>query len=157
MVPSLTHDGDLLLVSGGSHLKFSTMGFRLAPPGKEQPPRRLWKTRRAVPNVASPVLHRGIFFTLTDGGIMTAYEPETGEIHWQERLDGEYYASLVAGDGKVYALDLEGKATVLRAAPEFEVVAESMLEGGCRATPALARGRLIVRTTDWLYCFEAEG
>ncbi len=68
---------------------------------------------------------------------------------------GEYYASPVAADGKVFLANTEGKITVLKAGKEWEVLAVNELGDEVNATPALSEGRLYVRTRGALYCFSA--
>lgn len=155
MVPGLQYRGDLLLVSGGTHAGFETKGVRLSGSGKQTTGEILWRTRKAVPGVSSPVWVGDGFYTITDGGIVTCYEPETGTVRYQERVSpaGKYWASLVAGDGKIYALSHEGLLTTLVAGHEFEVLAQGELGSTCRATPAIARGRVVVRAEHELFCF----
>jgi hypothetical protein len=153
MVPGIQHRGDLLLVSGGTHAGFETCGVRLSGHGKRTTGEVLWRTRRAVPGVSSPVWVGDGFYTITDGGIVTCYEPETGTVRWQERVEGKFWASLVAGDGKIYALSHEGVLTTLEAGPEFKVLAQGEFGSTCRATPAIASGRVLVRTEHELFCF----
>ncbi len=157
MVPGISFDGDLLLVTGGTHQHHSGHGVRLRGVGAETEATTLWSTRRAIPAIASPVLYGGHFFTITDGGILVCYEPESGEVRWKERLEGNYWPSLVAGDGKIYALSSEGEITVVRASPEFEVLARARLGEPCSATPAISDGRVLVRTGAHLYCFGPSG
>jgi outer membrane protein assembly factor BamB len=155
MVPGLQCRGDLLLVSGGTHAGFETCGVRLTGKGAQTQGEVLWRTRRAVPGVASPVWMGDGFYTITDGGIVTCYEPGTGTVRWQERVEGKFWASLVAGDGKIYALSHDGVLTTLAAGPEFQVLAQGEFGSTCRATPAIAGGRVLVRTETELYCFGA--
>jgi len=155
MVPSIQARGDLLLVSGGTHGDVDTLGLRLSGHGAETQVEKLWSTRRAVPAISSPVWIDDLFVNITDGGIATCYDPESGEIHWQERLEGAFWASLVAGDGKVYALNDEGGTVVLRASAEFEVLYRGDFDSTCHATPALAGGNVLLRTASDLYCFRA--
>ncbi len=155
MVPSLCYVGDVLLVSGGTHTKTSGSGVRLSGIGKETRTEVLWQKIKGVPTVASPVLLDGLYFTVTDGGIMTCMDPITGEEHWKERLaGGVYWSSLVAGDGKVFAINEEGIVTVVAAKKEFEVLGTGELGEETYATPAIAGGRVLVRTLKHLYCFK---
>jgi len=64
-----------------------------------------------------------------------------------------YYASPVAGDGKLYFVSRSGIASVLKAGAEQELLSVSDLAEEVAATPALADGRLYLRTKGALYCF----
>ena len=68
-----------------------------------------------------------------------------------------YFASPVAGDGKVYFVSRSGIASVLKAGGEQELVSVSDLAEEVAATPALADGRLYLRTKGSLYCFAGPG
>ena len=73
------------------------------------------------------------------------------------RAVGDYYASPVAGDGKIYLASLDGKVTVLRASADWEVLSTADLGEQLIATPAIADGRVYVRTEETLYCFGDPG
>ena len=116
----------------------------------------LWKNSRSLPNVPSPLVYRGVLYTLKEGGILTSFDMRTGEIVKQARLQGapgDYYASPVAADGKIYAVSEEGKIAVIQAGAQWQVLRVNDLGDGCKGTPAIADSRLYVRTYGTLYCF----
>jgi outer membrane protein assembly factor BamB len=116
----------------------------------------LWKNSKSLPNVPSPLFYRGVLYTLKEGGILTSYDPKTGEIGKQARLQGAlgtYFSSPVGADGKIYAVSEEGKAAVIRAGSQWEVIRVNELGDGCKATPAITDGKIYLRTDDTLYCF----
>jgi outer membrane protein assembly factor BamB len=116
----------------------------------------LWKNAKSLPNVPSPLVYRGVLYTLKEGGILTSFDPKTGEILKQDRLRGAigaYFSSPVAGDGKIYAISEEGKAAVIQAGAQWTLLGVNDLDDGCKATPAIAGGKLYVRTYGMLYCF----
>ena len=86
------------------------------------------------------------------------YDPATGTLLKEGRTKealGQYYASPVAADGKVYLASSEGKVTVLRAGGQWEMLGVADFGDEIHATPALADGRVYVRTRKALYCMEA--
>ena len=85
---------------------------------------------------------------------MTAYEAHSGEQVWKQRLDGEHYASLIAGDGKIYATSTDGCTSVIAAESEFKLIAENELGETTYATPAIAGGGLLIRTANGLTYIE---
>jgi outer membrane protein assembly factor BamB len=93
-------------------------------------------------------------FTVKDGGIMQILDVKNGKAVKQQRLEasGEYYASPVCGDGKVYAADDEGRLTVLDA-DHWDVLHTADFGEPIYATPALVDGRVYLRTKSRLYCF----
>jgi outer membrane protein assembly factor BamB len=118
----------------------------------------LWSQERFVPQVSSPLLYRGVLYTVKDGGIFTAFDPKTGSIMKQSRLRDAldaYYSSPVAADGKVFVASENGKVAVVRAGADWELLTVNDLGEPCYATPALADSRIYLRTKTTLYCFAA--
>jgi outer membrane protein assembly factor BamB len=116
----------------------------------------LWSYRRSIPQLPTPVLYRGVLYMINDGGILTTLDPATGKALKQGRLReavDQYFASPVAGDGKVYFVSKSGIASVLKAGPEQEPLSVADLAEEVAATPALGDGRLYLRTRSSLYCF----
>jgi outer membrane protein assembly factor BamB len=116
----------------------------------------VWHYDKAVPQLPSPLLYRGLLYIVNDGGVVTALDPATGTVKGQRRIEGavdSYYASPVAGDGKVVLVSEAGKVGVLAAGAALDVLAVNDLDDLAYATPAIAGGRLFVRTRSALYCF----
>jgi len=115
----------------------------------------LWRYRKALPNTSSPLLYQGVIYMVRDG-IFTSLNPENGTMYKQARLAGalgHYWSSPVAADGRIFAVSEDGKVVVLRAAPEWEILAVNNLNEDTFATPAILDGRIYVRTRETLYCF----
>jgi outer membrane protein assembly factor BamB len=115
-----------------------------------------WRLQKNIPYIPAPLLYQDIFYMVKTGGIITSIDPLTGRILKEGRSPGalgEYYASPVAADGKVFLANTEGKITVLKAGAQWEVLAVNEIDDGVSATPALSEGRVYVRTHDALYCF----
>jgi len=116
----------------------------------------LWKYHRSVPQLPSVAVYRGDVYMISDNGILTILDAATGTMKKQFRLNGapgNYYASPVAADGKVIFINHEGVVTILRAAGEYDVISKAELNEIAFATPAIADGRVYVRTASKLYCF----
>jgi len=118
----------------------------------------LWRYTRSIPYVPSPILYQGVLYSVRSGGVLVALDPETGVMIKEERLSeapGEYFASLIAGDGKFYAASAEGKITVIRSGRPWEAVASFDLGEPLVATPALGAGVMFVRTGGQLRAHRA--
>ncbi|MDF1852617.1 MAG: PQQ-binding-like beta-propeller repeat protein [Verrucomicrobiales bacterium] len=113
-----------------------------------------WKIFQRTPKRMSPVIANELLF-MANGGVLSAVDTKNGEVVWAERGGGEYSASSISNGKLVYHFDEDGLCTVVKAAREFEVVAENQLEGGFMASPAVtADGALILRTKTHLYRVE---
>jgi hypothetical protein len=115
-----------------------------------------WKNQRSIPQLPSTLLYRGVIYMINDGGILTTIDPANGQPFKQGRLRGavvKYYASPVAADGKVFFVGSSGVVTILKAGPYQEILSVEELEDECFATPAIADGRVYIRTRGMLYCF----
>jgi outer membrane protein assembly factor BamB len=117
----------------------------------------VWKVRRSVPRKPSLLLKGDLLFGIDDGGIASCWEAHTGREVWRERVGGNYSASPIAAEGRIYVFSEEGKATVLEAGREFRVLAENQLEDGFMASPAVTGRSLILRTRTSLYRVESNG
>jgi outer membrane protein assembly factor BamB len=116
----------------------------------------VWRHTKGLPYVTGPLLYQNILYSIRNGGILSTFDPETGKLLREARVKealGEYYASPVAGDGKLYLVNLEGKVSVLRAGADWEVISSGDLGEQVIATPAIADGRIYVRTDKTLWAF----
>ncbi len=132
------------------------LAIQLGGRGNVTQPHLLWRHQKSLPDVASPILYRGVLYLVRNGGIVTALDPASGKVLKQGRLRGAidgYYASPVAGDGKIYMVSDAGKAVVLKPGPDWKVLQTNDLNEDVYATPAIAGGRLFIRTQSRLYCF----
>jgi outer membrane protein assembly factor BamB len=116
-----------------------------------------WKYRKGLPYVPSPLYYHGHIYLVRDGGLITSLDPKTGEpLYAQSRLPatGNYYASPVAADGRIYLASLPGKVTVLKAGGTKPEVLHSVdFQSRILATPALVGNRIYLRTEKDLWCF----
>ncbi|MCI0491000.1 MAG: PQQ-like beta-propeller repeat protein [Blastocatellia bacterium] len=115
-----------------------------------------WRYTRPVPQVPSTLLYENVLYMVNDGGILITFNPATGDVIKQGRLEGaidKYFASPVAADGKVYLIGQGGAVSVLKAGGDWQILKVNELDDECYATPAIAEGRLYIRTRSALYCF----
>lgn len=120
----------------------------------------IWKYQKPVPQVPSTLLYKGVLYMVNDGGVLISFDPATGNIIKQGRLEGaidKYFASPVAAEDKVYLIGEGGAVSVLKAAGEWQILKVNELDDECFATPAIADGRLYIRTRSALYCFGKKG
>jgi len=114
-----------------------------------------WMTKRSVPKKPSLALVGDLLYGVEDGGVATCWEAKTGTVVWNERLGGNYSASLLAAPGRLYACSEEGKVVVLATdTREFKKLAENKLGDGFMASPAVSSQALFLRSRSALYRLE---
>ena len=116
-----------------------------------------WKATTHVPNRPSPLLVGDLLFMLhQDSGVVTCLDAKTGELIWRERLPGlgNYSASPIHAEGRLYFFNENGHCPVIAAGREFKLLADNKLEGGFMASPAAAGKALFVRSKTHLYRLE---
>lgn len=117
----------------------------------------LWRVPTGAPYVSSLLYYQDLLYMATEVGIVRCIDPKTGQTLWTQRIGGNFSASPVGADGKVYLLNEEGETVVLEARPECVVLARNALNEECRASPAVARGQIFIRSDEHLYCIGVKG
>ena len=141
---SVTGDG-MIFAPGGKLTAFR-------PGTGKSAPEVLWQNAKLTTGYSSPLYYRGLVYTVNARGIVNCAEPGTGKILWTERLEGEFAASPLAADGKIYVTSEEGITTVLQAGAEAKVLATNSLSEKILASPVAAAGALFLRSDKHLYC-----
>jgi outer membrane protein assembly factor BamB len=127
----------------------------VAAPGDGRAPLKVvWRAKRSVPKKPSLVLAGELLFGIDDNGVATCWEARSGSTLWNERIGGNYSASPLAAEGRIYFFSEEGKTTIVAAKGEFEKLAENQLDDGFMASPAVSGKGLFLRTRTSLYCIE---
>ncbi len=114
----------------------------------------VWSNKRNVAKKSSPLLIDGKLYMVNDMGILQCLDAKTGERIWQERLGGTFSASPVFDGEKVFALSEQGKVHVFKPGEKFERLNEVQMAKGFKASPAVAKNRLVIRSFKYLMCFE---
>jgi outer membrane protein assembly factor BamB len=135
---------------------YGFVGVRLEGRGDVTSAGLVWHNKKASTFVPSPLVYQGLLYTVKSGGIIDAIDAVTGQPVKTERSRdgmGEYYASPVAAGGHIYFTSEEGTITVVSAGRDWKILAVNALDEECYATPAIADGRIYVRTRSALYSF----
>jgi len=160
MVPCLVASEGVIYCVGGR--TGGGLAVRAGGRGDVTRSHRLWTMRKGS-NVTSPIHHQGHLYWMHEGaGVAYCAEAESGKLVYEKRIPrlDNVYASAVLGDGKLYYVTRDGGTVVLAATPEFKLLATNTLrERGDRddrsvfnASPALAGGRIYIRSDNFLYC-----
>ncbi len=111
-----------------------------------------WAVKEMQLGYTSPVVYGGRVFTVGSKGKVACADAKTGKVLYTEQLKGTFWASPVAGDGKVYVVNEAGVCTVMSAtSDEYEPLATNALGEEVLGTPAIAHSRLYIRTDKTLY------
>lgn len=145
-----------LLFIGTGYDRASLLAIRPGGDGDLTATHIAWQTNRGAPNTPSVLVDQGRIYFVSDGGVATCAEAATGKVLWNERLPGDYSASLVGAEGRVYFINEAGLCTVVKAGPTFEIVAKNDLGERTLASPAVADGALFLRTKEHLYRIGAD-
>lgn len=115
-----------------------------------------WRYNKPVPQVPSTLLYHGVLYMINDSGILLSFDPATGKVLKQGRLQGaidKYFSSPVAADDKVFLIGQAGAVSVLKAGGDWQVIKVNELDDEVFATPAIADGRIYIRTRSAIYAF----
>ncbi len=110
-----------------------------------------WTLRRGAPLTPSPLLVGDDLYLVTDTGIASCVDAKTGAIRWQQRLNGNFSASPVFADGRIYFQSEAGVTTVIAPGAGFKVLATNTLDGATLASMAVADGSMFIRSNTHLY------
>jgi outer membrane protein assembly factor BamB len=158
-LPGLT--GNRLIPSpvAAGEMIYATQGMREAllavkPGGDGQRPRKdvVWQFDQGTSDSPTPVVAGEWLFTVTNNGVARCLDAHTGRVWWKERLRGEYRASPLAAEGRVYFLNMDGLTTVVSASPRYDRLTENHLDDRTIATPVTSDGKIFIRGRKWLYC-----
>ena len=124
-------------------------------PGGE--PKLRYEVRRSAPYVPTNIVKDGFAYLWSDGGIVSRVEAMTGETTYRERAMGNYFASPILINDAIYNVSTDGQLVVIKASEDFEVLSRFDFDATTHATPAVAHGKMYLRTVDALYCLGTPG
>ena len=148
----LVWDGKVFFQSG---FKGQILAVKLGGTGVLEESQLAWRVKKGVPSKPSMLLRDGALFMVDDSGIASCVDALTGEVLWSQRIGGNFSASPILADGRIYACNEEGKVFVF--APDkdaFKLLGEGQFEAGFMASPAVAGGALYLRSKTHLYRVE---
>ena len=141
--------GDLVLASCGSGGGGKLMtACRITPTGGEQ----VFTLDKNIPYVPTGVSDGKLLYLIHDRGTMSCVDLKSHDTLWTKRLGGKFYCSPILLGDRLLCVSMEGEAVMLAAGRDFNVLGRTELAEGTQATPAVADGRLFIRTATRLYC-----
>ena len=149
-VPVPVMAGDLVCICTG-FMQPQLIAIRTDGEGDVTKSHIAWKIPKQVPTMPSPIVVGEEIYYVTDQGVLSCANAANGETLWSKRISGNYSASPLLADGKLYFSNREGKTTVLRPGKEYDEVAVNTLDGQHMASPAVFDETLLLRTNTHLY------
>ena len=110
-----------------------------------------WETGKGAPHTPSLLLVGDELYSVADRGIVSCLDAKTGEVHWSERVKGQFSASPVYADGKIYLQSENGTGFVLAAEKQFRVLATNVMDERSLASYAIGDAAIYLRTSEHLY------
>jgi outer membrane protein assembly factor BamB len=153
-IPSIVAASGLAFATAGSQAKVA-LAIRTGPGGDED--RVVWRYNKGTAYVPSPILYRGYLYLLSDRGIVTCLDAETGAVVYEGGrvpVPATFTASPVAFDDKILLTSEDGDTFVLRAGPRHEIIRTNSLGEPVYASAALAGGRIYIRGARHLFAIE---
>jgi len=144
--------GDLILGSCGSGGggNFVT-AVRAGDPATDKKPELAYQMKKSAPYVTTGIVVGDLVWLWSDSGVLTCLNAPTGEIRYQERVGGDFFGSPVWVDGRLFCVSTTGDLVVVEASDKFNILHRYPLKELCHSTPAVAGGRMFVRTEKHLW------
>jgi outer membrane protein assembly factor BamB len=149
-IPSVVFNNGAIYTSRG-YRNSDILAIRAGGQGDVTASHIQWRMPNGGSYVPSILLYKGLLYMTNEVGVVTCADAATGQKVWQKRLEGIFFASPVAGDDKVYMVSETGETFVLRAGREAEVVSTNDLGERFVASPAIAGGRIYLRSDGTLF------
>jgi len=110
-----------------------------------------WTLKRGVPLTPSPLLVGDELYMVNDAGIASCVDAKSGAELWRARINGNFSASPIYADGRIYFLSEEGLTVVIAPGKKFQALATNQLDGETLASMAVSGGSIFVRSRTHLY------
>ncbi|MFC2117725.1 PQQ-binding-like beta-propeller repeat protein [Bacteroidota bacterium] len=119
----------------------------------------LWSIKRGGAYMQTPLIYKNYLYNMRGNGMLTCFDAKTGEVMYKENLrpGTGISSSGVATDNKLYFTSEKGDVFVIRAGPEFELLAKNPLNDLHMSTPAITKGAIYFRTQHYVIAVAKEG
>jgi outer membrane protein assembly factor BamB len=149
-VPRPVYGNELVYICTGFQ-EPSLLAVRLDGRGDVTKSKIAWKLDRGIPRTSSPLLVGNELYIVSDNGIATCIDAKTGDELWRARFGGNYSASPIYADGRIYFLSEEGESIVIAPGRQLKHLATNQLDGPTLASMAVSHNSLFIRSATHLY------
>lgn len=115
-----------------------------------------FKRNRSLPYVPTPVAYEGHLYLWNDNGVVICIRMKDQQEVWTQRVGGNFSGSPICVDGKLYCMSEDGLVVVVGASPEYVLYGKTSLGDGSHSTPAVANGRMYLRTFSRLMSLQSD-
>jgi hypothetical protein len=139
-------------------IKMGSKGDLTLKEGKDSSDAIAWSKKTGGSYLPSPIIYGEHLYLVNNNGVLAAYEAKTGNRVYQQRVGpgGAFTASPIAAAGKLYIATEEGDVYVVKAGPQFELLAKNSVGEPVLATPALSGDLLIIRGAKHLFAIASQ-
>jgi outer membrane protein assembly factor BamB len=153
VIPKPIYGHGLLFIATGYNTP-TVMAIRPDGQGDVTDTHVVWTAKKAAPHTPSLLLVGNELYMVSDKGIATCLDAQTGNEHWQERIGGNYSSSPLFADGKIFLQTEDGPALVLKPGTTFTKLADTGFKERNLASYAVGDSALFIRTEKQLYCVQ---
>ena len=153
--PTVLDDGRVLVHMG---MEVPTDLIEVTQSGDALATNKLWTSRNLKPSFNDFVVHEGHIYGF-DGAIFSCVELKTGQRKWKQGRYGTGQVVLLAEQGVLLVVSDKGEVIGVEAKPDalHELGQFQAVNGKTWAHPAIARGRLYVRSAQEMACYDLGG
>ena len=117
---------------------------------RKQEPQLAYTMKAPAPYVPTGIAVGDLVWFWSDNGFLTCLHAPTGDVRFQERAGGEIFGSPVWVDGRLFCMTRTGDLVVVKAIDTFTPLHTYKFDELCHTTPAVALGRMFIRTEKHL-------
>lgn len=150
VVPRPIHHAGLVFVSTGFN-RATLLAIDPSGRGDVTETHVRWRAKSGIPKTPSLVGFEDKVAMVSDDGIASGYDVETGKRQWVERIGGDFSASPLLAGNRLYLVSEDGVCTVLDVSGTPSEIAVNDLGERTLASPAVIDGDLLIRTAKALY------
>jgi outer membrane protein assembly factor BamB len=111
----------------------------------------VWSHEKGAPLTPSVLVVGDELYFVSDNGVASCVDARSGNLHWTKRLGGDFSASPVCAQGRIYFQNEEGTTYVVKASTDYELLATNELGERALASPAIDQGAIFLRTESHLW------
>jgi outer membrane protein assembly factor BamB len=153
VIPRPVYGNGMLFLST-SYDKSSLLAIRADGKGDVSDSHIAWTMKKDAPHTPSPLLDGDLLYVVSDRGVATCLDAKSGDVIWSERLEGNFSASPILADGKIYFQSEDGVGYVVKAGKTFDLLAKNDLKERTLASYAVADGAIFLRSAEHLFRIE---